>query len=38
MMQEWKQLIDQMNGGVAELRRGAPDIMRSFSEMARPRN
>jgi AhpD family alkylhydroperoxidase len=35
MIQDWKQLIDQMNGGVGELRRSAPDIMRSFSEMAR---
>lgn len=35
MMQDWRALIDQMNAGVGELRSGAPDVMRSFSEMAR---
>jgi AhpD family alkylhydroperoxidase len=35
MIEDWKELIDGMNGGVRALRKGAPDIMASFSEMAR---
>ena len=35
MIQDWQTLIDNMNVGVRTLRSGAPDIMKSFSEMAR---
>ncbi|WP_454884248.1 carboxymuconolactone decarboxylase family protein [Sphingomonas oryzagri] len=35
MIEDWKQLIAAMNIGVGDLRKGAPDIMRSFAEMGR---
>ncbi|OYV40876.1 MAG: carboxymuconolactone decarboxylase [Acidocella sp. 20-61-6] len=35
MIQDWQTLIDNMNGGVKTLRQGAPDVMKSFSEMAK---
>lgn len=35
MIEDWKQLIEEMNEGVRTLRHGAPEIMKSFSEMAR---
>jgi len=34
MMQDWPQLIENMNGGVKTLRQGAPDVMKGFSAMA----
>lgn len=35
MIQDWKKLIENMNGGVKSLRQGAPEMMKSFSDMAR---
>ena len=35
MIQDWKKLIENMNGGVKSLRQGAPDVMKSFADMAR---
>lgn len=35
MIEDWTALIDAMNGGVRELRQGAPEVMKSFAEMAR---
>jgi AhpD family alkylhydroperoxidase len=35
MIQDWQMLINNMNGGVKTLRQGAPDLMKSFSEMAK---
>lgn len=34
MIEDWRQLIEGMNGGVRALRHGAPEVMKSFSEMA----
>ncbi|MDD2705436.1 MAG: carboxymuconolactone decarboxylase family protein [Acidocella sp.] len=34
MMQDWLQLIENMNGGVKTLRQGAPDVMKGFSALA----
>jgi AhpD family alkylhydroperoxidase len=34
MMQDWQQLIANMNGGVKTLRQAAPDVMKGFSTMA----
>ena len=35
MIQDWKELIANMNGGVKNLRQGAPDVMKSFADMAK---
>jgi AhpD family alkylhydroperoxidase len=35
MMQDWQDLINNINIGVKTLRQGAPDVMKSFSEMAK---
>jgi len=35
MVEDWLQLIGNMNGAVGELRRTAPEVMKSFSDMAR---
>lgn len=35
MIENWKDLIDNMNGGVKTLRQATPDVMKSFSDMAR---
>jgi AhpD family alkylhydroperoxidase len=35
MIQDWQKLIETMDIGVKALRQGAPDVMKSFSEMAR---
>ncbi len=35
MIQDWKELIANMDVGVKDLRQGAPDVMKSFGEMAR---
>lgn len=35
MIQDWASLIDDMNTGVRALRGGAPEVMKSFSDMAR---
>ena len=34
MMQDWLQLIENMNGGVKTLRQGAPEVMKGFSALA----
>lgn len=34
MMQDWPQLIENMNGGVKTLRQAVPDVMKGFSAMA----
>jgi AhpD family alkylhydroperoxidase len=34
MVEDWKVLISNMNGAVRDLRGAAPDVMKSFSEMA----
>ncbi len=34
MMQNWAELIENMNGGVKALRQGAPDVMKGFSALA----
>ncbi|MDR3506156.1 MAG: carboxymuconolactone decarboxylase family protein [Acidocella sp.] len=34
MMQDWLKLIENMNGGVKELRQGAPEVMKGFSALA----
>lgn len=35
MIEDWKDLIDNMNGGVKALRQATPEVMKSFSDMAR---
>ncbi len=35
MIQDWQKLIEAMDGGVGALRAGAPEVMKSFSAMAR---
>lgn len=35
MIEDWRELIEGMNGGVRTLRHGAPDVMKSFSDMAK---
>ncbi|GLR66498.1 alkyl hydroperoxide reductase AhpD [Acidocella aquatica] len=35
MIEDWKDLIANMNGGVKNLRQGAPDVMKSFADMAK---
>ncbi|MDE8348094.1 MAG: carboxymuconolactone decarboxylase family protein [Acidocella sp.] len=35
MIVNWRDLINNMNGGVKTLRQGAPDVMKSFSDMAK---
>ncbi|HQS47762.1 carboxymuconolactone decarboxylase family protein [Reyranella sp.] len=35
MIEDWKKLIENMNGGVKSLRQEAPGVMKSFSDMAR---
>ncbi len=35
MIVNWRDLITNMNGGIKSLRQGAPDVMKSFSEMAK---
>ncbi|MDR3520050.1 MAG: carboxymuconolactone decarboxylase family protein [Acidocella sp.] len=35
MIVNWRDLITNMNGGVKTLRQGSPDVMKSFSEMAK---
>lgn len=35
MIQDWQGLIESMNKGVGDLRQAAPEVMKSFSEMAR---
>ena len=35
MIQDWKKLIENMNGGVKSLRQDAPNVMKAFSDMAR---
>ncbi len=35
MVEDWVALIGDMNGAVRNLRQAAPDVMKSFSEMAR---
>ena len=34
MVEDWKVMISSMNGAVRELRGAAPEIMKSFSQMA----
>lgn len=34
MIEDWRNLIENMNGGVRTLREGAPEVMKSFSQMA----
>ncbi|MBW4021782.1 MAG: carboxymuconolactone decarboxylase family protein [Proteobacteria bacterium] len=35
MIQDWQRLIDTMNIGVGNLRQGAPEAMKAFSELAK---
>lgn len=35
MMEDWKQLIDNMNVGVKTLRDDVPGVMKTFADMAR---
>lgn len=35
MIEDWKHLIEVMNRGVGDLRRAAPEVMKSFADMAR---
>jgi AhpD family alkylhydroperoxidase len=35
VIQDWQRLIESMNKGVGDLRQAAPEVMKSFSEMAR---
>lgn len=35
MIQDWKQLIEGMNQGVGDLRQAAPELMKTFGDMAR---
>ena len=35
MMDDWLALIGDMNGGIRELRKAAPEVMKAFAEMAR---
>jgi AhpD family alkylhydroperoxidase len=35
MVEDWQGLITHMNGAVRDLRQASPDVMRTFSEMAR---
>ncbi len=35
MVEDWGAMIVAMNGAVRELRQAAPEVMKSFSEMAR---
>lgn len=35
MMENWFTLISNMNGGVRDLRQAAPEVMKTFSDMAR---
>ncbi|MCB5944038.1 carboxymuconolactone decarboxylase family protein [Acidocella sp. KAb 2-4] len=34
MIQDWPELIENMNGGLKALRQGAPDVMKGFSTLA----
>lgn len=35
MVEDWLSLIGTMNGAVRDLRKAAPEVMKSFAEMAR---
>lgn len=35
MIEDWKQLIEGMNQGVGDLRQTAPEVMKTFGDMAR---
>jgi AhpD family alkylhydroperoxidase len=35
MVEDWQALIGNMNGAVRDLRQASPDVMRTFSDMAR---
>ena len=35
MIEDWKKLIENMNGGVKSLRQDAPNVMKAFSDMSR---
>ena len=35
MVEDWNAMITAMNGAVRDLRQAAPEVMKSFSEMAR---
>lgn len=35
MIEDWLALINNMNGTVRDLRKAAPDVMKTFSDMAR---
>ena len=35
MVEDWLALINNMNGAVSGLRKAAPDVMKTFSDMAR---
>ena len=35
MIEDWKKLIENMNGGVRSLRQDAPNVMKAFSDMSR---
>ena len=35
MIEDWGAMIEAMNGAVRDLRQVAPEVMKSFSEMAR---
>ena len=35
MVEDWLDLIAKMNGAVGDLRRAAPELMKSFSDMSR---
>jgi hypothetical protein len=35
MVEDWLALIGNMNGAVRDLRQAAPEVMKTFSEMAR---
>ena len=35
MVEDWLGLIGNMNGAVGDLRRAAPEVMKTFSDMAR---
>jgi AhpD family alkylhydroperoxidase len=35
MIEDWQELMNNMDGGVKALREGAPEVMKSFSGMAK---
>ena len=35
MVEDWVDLVSKMNGAVRDLRQAAPDVMKTFSDMAR---